>query len=431
MADDDVNDDITGAETFEGASHEATVEDVLTEAMGVVIDLAERSKKDKGAPFETATLGALSTIHAHDQAAYQRLREDLKKSGVAMRDLNREVQKHSFRVIDGGAGGGDGATEIAGPYRVVNGAICHQQNTKDGPVTVPLCNFDVRIIGEEIRDDGAEQIAVFSVEGSLQDHKPLHRADVVAERYSGMNWVTSHWGTQPVIYAGMGTKDHLRVAIQLLSGKVPKRTVFGHVGWRRLGGGWLYLHGNGAVGPDGPVSEIQVQTSDSRLTCYALPDPPSGEDLKAAIRTSLGMLGLAPATIACPLLAAVYRAPLGEVVPLDLSIFLAGPTGAQKSEITAMAQAHYGADFNGKSLPGNWATMANSLEKQAFLVKDAVFNLLDGYAFTNVDDGEYVEGSVEIIDMHTRLGLSLCNYKNQVTDHLPVVATFNIDVDHD
>jgi hypothetical protein len=89
------------------------------------------------------------------------------------------------------------------------------------------------------------------------------------------------------------------------------------------------------------------------------------------------MLDLAPAIITYPLLATVYRAPLGEVAALDLSIFLVGPTGAQKSEITSMAQAHYGADFNGKSLPGNWATTANSLEKQAFLTKDAIFTVDD------------------------------------------------------
>ena len=58
-------------------------------------------------------------------------------------------------------------------------------------------------------------------------------------------------------------------------------------------------------------------------------------------------------------------------------------------------------------------------------------NLLDGYAFTNVDTSEYVEDTLEIINMHDELGLTLCQYKNQVTDNLPVVAEFMIDVDHD
>jgi len=30
------------------------------------------------------------------------------------------------------------------------------------------------------------------------------------------------------------TADHLRVALQLLSGDVPRRMVYGHVGWRKI-----------------------------------------------------------------------------------------------------------------------------------------------------------------------------------------------------
>ncbi len=351
--------------------------DALTAAKAVVIDLTERAKADKGAPFEPDALKALSVIRVHDQANFQRLRDNLKNAGVSMRDLNKEVQKYGYRVIQGGAAGGDGATERAGPYKVINRAICYEKDTKEGPVTLPLCNFDVRIIGEEVRDDGAEQVNVFAVEGALQDGRPLPKAEVSADRYPAMNWVTTTWGTAPVIYAGQGTKDHLRVAIQLLSGDVPKNLVFSHLGWRKLRGDWVYLHGDGAIGPLGPDPTVMVQTGDSPLACYSLPDPPSGDELKTAIRASLSMLNLAPAKITYPMLAAVYRAPLGEAAPLDFSIFLVGPTGAQKTEITAIAQAHHGAEFNGRCLPGNWATTANSLEKQSFLAKDAMFTVDD------------------------------------------------------
>jgi len=58
-------------------------------------------------------------------------------------------------------------------------------------------------------------------------------------------------------------------------------------------------------------------------------------------------------------------------------------------------------------------------------------NLLDGYAFTNVDDPEYQEGSLEIVQMHDELGFTLSGYKAQVTDHLPLVAEFETEVDGD
>ncbi len=207
-------------------------DDVLANAKALVNDLIECAKTDKGAPFEPNVLSALVIIRQGDQAAFQRIREGLKKVGISRRDLDREVQKQNLRVINGGANDNDGATERAGPYKVISNVISHEKRTPDGPVTMPLCNFNVRIVGEEIRDDGAERVTIFSIEGLLQNGKPLPKADVPADRYSGMNWVTTNWGTAPVIFAGQGARDHLRVAIQLLSGQVPRRTVFGHLGWR-------------------------------------------------------------------------------------------------------------------------------------------------------------------------------------------------------
>jgi hypothetical protein len=92
-------------------------------------------------------------------------------------------------------------------------------------------------------------------------------------------------------------------------------------------------------------------------------------------------LDLAPPGVAYPLLAAVYRAVLGEASPVDLSDHLVGPTGAYKTELTALIQAHYGSAFNSRNLPGNWESTDNSLEKQAFLLKDAVL-VVDDFAPT-------------------------------------------------
>ena len=349
----------------------------VVEAKSEVADLPLRAKADIGAPFEPDALRALNIIRAKDIAHFQRVRDDLKQVGVRMRDLDRALKTNQRLTIETSGTDDDGATERAGLYSVINGAICRLKDTQEGLVTVPLCNFDVRIVGEEVRDDGAEQVTVFVVEGTLQDGSPLPRTEVLADRFTAMNWVTPIWGTAPVVYAGQGTKDHLRAAIQLLSGEVPRSLVYGHFGWRKSGENWFFLHSDGAIGPDGPDSMLKVLAGETQLTCYTLPEPPMGDELKIAIRTSLSALELAPTKISYPLLAAVYRAPLGEVAPVDLSVFIAGPTGSQKTEITAIAQAHYGASFNGRCLPGNWETTANSLEKQAFLAKDVIFTVDD------------------------------------------------------
>ncbi len=105
----------------------------------------------------------------------------------------------------------------AGPYRVINGFIHREKSTPQGPVAIPLCNFDARIVSEEIRDVGAKKIIVISIEGTLQDGTPLPRTEVSAQHYASMRWITPSWGSRAIVNAGRATKDHLRAAIQLLS----------------------------------------------------------------------------------------------------------------------------------------------------------------------------------------------------------------------
>jgi hypothetical protein len=262
------------------------------------------------------------------------------------------------------------------PYSIVHGAISHEKQTRDGPIVTPLCNFNAAIVVEEVRDDGLERQVCFALEGRLADGRPLPRVEIPAREFGGMSWVTSTWGSKAIINAGFGAKDHLRAAIQFLSGEVPTRTVFTHSGWREIDGAWLFLHGGGAIGARGPVNGISV-AFERRLGALVLPPPPTGEDLKSAVQASWNLLKLAPLTITAPLLAATYRAPLEECVPVDLSLFLSGQTGGQKTELTALAQVHFGAGFNRLNLPDSWASTANALEKLAFLGKDAILTIDD------------------------------------------------------
>ncbi|MFA4902818.1 MAG: hypothetical protein WC600_08735 [Desulfobaccales bacterium] len=184
-------------------------------------------------------------------------------------------------------------------------------------------------------------------------------------------------GTQAIVNAGQTIKDHLRAAIQLLSGEVAREMIYGHVGWKQIDGEMIYLHGGGGIGKNGSIPNLAVSLGQGRMTEYILPDPPTGDQLRDAIRASLQFLDLAPPRITFPLLAGIYRAPVGEIMPVDFSIFIAGFTGTQKSDLSAQAQAHYGSGFHGKNLPGNWTGTANALEKQAFIAKDAIITIDD------------------------------------------------------
>jgi Toprim domain len=345
--------------------------------------LIGRAKTDPSVPFERDALRALAAARNDDPQGYQRAIGQLKQAGVRMRDLEREVRRAGWRVIVGGpaTAATDPAVE-AGPYFVtLDGMTAWRKETREGVIPQVLCNFTARIVAEEVLDDGAEQRTVFVIEGELPGQRPLPPTRVPAERYPAMNWVTEAWGTAPVIFAGQGKRDHLRAAIQMLSGPVPRRAVYGHLGWRRLGNRWAYLHSGGAIGSEGAIEDLEVDTgTDSLLSCQ-LPPPPAGTALAGAVRTALALLELGPDTITAAVLGAIYRAPLGEASAIDFALHLAGPTGAFKTELAALAQAHFGSAFNGRHLPASWADTANMLEKKAFLAKDAVL-VVDDFAPT-------------------------------------------------
>jgi len=269
----------------------------------------------------------------------------------------------------------DDSAERAGPYLIKNGSICQEKDTRDGPVTTSLCNFKACITEQRERDDGVERSLTFVLTGKLASGKALPDAEVNAPQFGAMNWPVSEWGTQAVVYAGQGTKDHLRTAIQMFSGDAPRRTTYTHLGWREIGGQHYFLHAGGVIAPVAPQTPLSIQVEPPQgLEPFVLPDPPTDETLQVAVRSSLATLDLAPDSITVPLLGMVYRAVLGSV---DFGGHLAGPTGAGKSELAAVMQQHFGAGLDARNLPGSWSSTANALEGLAFAGKDVLITVDD------------------------------------------------------
>ncbi len=222
-------------------------------------------------------LAALAALADAEPAAFAARRAAL-KGRVSLPDLNsalaplrRERARQLPPVLLAEAG-----------YRVEAGRLCRTRGTPDGGTAlVPLCNFTARIVEAVTRDDGAEQSAVFTLAGTRDDGRELVPATVPAADFSGLGWVTTAWHGEAVVYAGQGTRDHLRAAIELLSAGRVRRTEYTHTGWRKIGAVWHYLHG-GAIGPDGATAQVAVELN-GPLAGYVLPAPPTGADLAAAV----------------------------------------------------------------------------------------------------------------------------------------------------
>jgi Domain of unknown function (DUF927) len=252
-------------------------------------------------------------------------------------------------------------------YQVVGGRICMARERFGEEILIPLCNFNATITDEVCLDDGSGETSLqFTIRGALANGAALPSVTVKALDFTAMHWPLLGWGAKAIVAPGQGSRDHLRAAIQALSTGVVARTIYAHTGWRNFGGTWAYPHAGGAICAPGVELGVSVQL-DGPLARFTLPPPPSSEELRVAVRASLGLLRLSRPVMG-PILGAVYRSVLGQA---DCSVHLVGRTGRGKSEVAALGQQHFGAGLDRLHLPGNWLSTGNSLEALAFLAKDA------------------------------------------------------------
>ncbi len=256
-------------------------------------------------------------------------------------------------------------------YAATADGLVWYKRTQHGVVPVQLTNFAATIIAECTRDDGIEAQRSFELEITLDGQTV--RCQVTPAQFAAMNWPLQQLGARAMVYPGQAIRDHVRAAIQTLSNDLVTRRVYTHTGWRDIGGTWIYLHATGGISPEGFTDYVNVDLPGG-LDRFALPPPPTGDDLVRAVRASLQLLDLGPAQIVIPLFSAIWRSILG---PCDVALHIAGPTGALKSELAARIQQHFGTGFDRTHLPGSWSSTDNALEGVLFAVKDAIFCIDD------------------------------------------------------
>ena len=280
--------------------------------------------------------------------------------------LSRVGDAEDLDGLAAGARQDDDTCPPAVRYRATSHGLVWEKPTKDGPTDVLLTNFTATITAEITEDDGTETRFRYAL--AVQLNGKSYSCEILATQLAGMSWVAEHLGATAIVMPGMTLKDHARAAIQLLSQHIVHRRVYTHLGWRKLGEGWCYLHAGGAIGAQGPLPEVTVRPGDA-LALYHLPAPPEGEAARAAIRASFRVLDVAEDAVTIPSYAAVWRAALGHA---DFGAHLTGPTGQGKTELAALLQQHWGAGMDARHLPASWSSTGNALEGLAFQAKDAV-----------------------------------------------------------
>lgn len=263
--------------------------------------------------------------------------------------------------------------DAAGAYYTADGCTWWQKPAQGGGmVPVMLGTFTAEIIEEVTLDDGAERTLSWLVRVATKDGRAGEVRITPDQLGRPQQWAAKAAGASALVMPGLAVADHLRVAVQSAS-EPERRTVYTHTGWRELDGRRVYLTASGALGAIGLDESVTVDLG--TLSGYSLPAPTAPTGLRAAIRSSLALVAVAPDPVTIPLLAAAYRAPL-PVAP-DCTVWEYGRSGAFKTALTALAQQHFGPTLDAYNLPGNWTSTANFLVMQAHALKDALFTVDD------------------------------------------------------
>ena len=322
---------------------------------------------EPGSDFnDLAALHGLERVKAVIEAALNPPKSGL---GLSFKPAPGSPCRQIIDEADGNATPVDSPVDPAAlDYSASSAGTYWRKSAADGEsVNVLLANFSAEIVSETVVDDGAERKRRMEITGKLGDC-PLPTATIPSGQFAALTWVGEQWGAQARISPGLGLKDRLRFAIQLLSPSIRTQTVYAHTGWREIDGQWLYFSQDAVIGAHGLTPHINVELPGA-LSDYALT---LNHPAAPAIQASLHLLECAAPSIAVPLFLAPYRALISDTLPGDFSLFLAGVTGSRKTEVAAILQGHFGNAWNGKHLPGSWSSTPNSLERSAFQAKDAL-----------------------------------------------------------
>jgi hypothetical protein len=165
--------------------------------------------------------------------------------------------------------------------------------------------------------------------------------------------------------------------------------LYTHTGWREIGGVWVYLTDNGAIGN----AQIQVRLP-KELQRYSL--PLIAENEAEAAQAILSFLDVAKREITLPLLATIVLAPLTTILePMpNFSLYLYGESGALKTTLATLAQSFFG-DFADASKLSNFDDTVRSIEKRAFTLKDTLMVLDDYHPSRNRHDAHQKETTAQ------------------------------------
>ena len=252
----------------------------------------------------------------------------------------------------------------APPYEVDGNCLYLIGKDKYGQTRKRLCNFAPYIIEQVTKNDGADCATWITLGGIHEDGHVLHPITIRGTELGSFDWLVDRWGADSFLEVGNQVKDYVRVAIQRTAKHAKKTTIYTVTGWKQLQDGWHYL----MPGDDAITVELP-----GKLAAYHMERNYSYCDIATA-GALLSQLA-APEEVTYTMLAHVFSSPLKHFLKMagcepKFILWLVGKTGSCKSSLSAVMLSFFG-HFTGTTLPMSFRDTANSINEQAYMIKDA------------------------------------------------------------
>jgi hypothetical protein len=257
------------------------------------------------------------------------------------------------------------------PYFMHNGGIWMQGEKG----SMPLCNFDARIIEESVYHDGdgVEEYYTLNLvcSGKTRQIK-LPRVELESE--GALAKITSALGAR----ARINPKAQARVvidAIKSLSTEVLERNFYTYTGWANN----RYMFGNGYIDQNGWHQSDWCELP-QRLNQYHLTP---GGNLEDALVVLDYLLESAPPSVVAPVVGGILLSPVRHLLDAAAPmVHVYGITGTHKTAFTCAAMSLWG-NFTPAKPTDSWSSTGNSIQKLGWHLKDAPL-VLDDYKIANV-----------------------------------------------
>lgn len=170
--------------------------------------------------------------------------------------------------------------------------------------------------------------------------------------------------------------------------------MYTHLGWRKIGGKWAYLHPDGAIGAEGVRVELEKVLS---RYCFR---HSLTEDRVVTMTLAHEFKDCMAAHISIPLMGICFLAPLREFLERAghmprFAMWIKGRSGVHKSTASSLALSFFGSFGYSDPLPASFQDTANSIRRKAFIVKDSLLVVDDFHPVTSLQERRKMEGLVQ------------------------------------